>query len=156
MDKEELRQRLENPGEDWGTLEKTGELRGRLRSSSDSREAPGTKNSKGEHREGIVKSARRRDSCRETGRAVGKLASLSRTEGTSLFKGMSSARRSSWFLWKATKLPWYTKSSTDNLFSRTFLKSSSGFSDLNKAESTIYNRLLSWTWQFSGRFSLNF
>ena len=52
--------------------------------------------------------------------------------------GMSSARRSNWFLWKATKLPWKTRSSTDNLFSRTFRKSSSGFSDLNKAESTSY------------------
>ena len=83
-DKEELRQRLENSREDWGTPGKTAKLRGSLGSSSDSREAPATKNFKGEHREGIAKASRRRDNCRETGRAVGKLASLSRTEGTSV------------------------------------------------------------------------
>ena len=85
-DKEELRQRLENSGEDWRTLEKTAKLRGSLGSSSDSREASGTKNFKGEHREGIAKATQRRDNCRETGRTVGKLASLPRTEGTSPFK----------------------------------------------------------------------
>ena len=82
-DKEELQQRLENSGEDCGTPGKTVKLCGSLGSSSDSREAPGTKNLKGEHREGIVKATQRRENCRETGRAVGKLASLSRTEGTS-------------------------------------------------------------------------
>ena len=82
-DKEELRRRLENSGEDWGTPRKTAKLRGSLGSSSDSREAPATENFKGEHREGIAKATRRRDNCRETGKAVGKLVSLSRTEGTS-------------------------------------------------------------------------
>ena len=66
MDKEELRQRLENSGEDWGTPRKTAKLQGQRTS-----------------RESIAKASRRRDNCRETGRAVGKLASLSRTEGTS-------------------------------------------------------------------------
>ena len=35
-------------------------------------------------KESIAKASQRRDDCRETGRAVGKLASLSRTESTSL------------------------------------------------------------------------
>ena len=54
-DKEEPQQRLENSGEDWGTPRKTVKLRGSLGSSSDSREAPGAKNFKGEHREGNTK-----------------------------------------------------------------------------------------------------
>ena len=103
-DKEELRQTRRSSGKDWRTLEKTGELWrrlgnsaedceapqksgklcGSLGSSAEVWEAPGTKNFKGEHRKGIAKASRRRDNCRETGRAVGKLASLSRTEGTSV------------------------------------------------------------------------
>ena len=83
MNKEELWQKLENSREDWGTPGKTVKLCRSLGSSSNSREAPGTKNFKGEHRKGIAKATRRRDNCRETGRAVGKLAGLSRTEGTS-------------------------------------------------------------------------
>ena len=82
-DKEELQQTRRSSSKDWRTPEKTGELRGRLRSSGEVWEAPGTKNFKGEHREGIAKAMQRRDNCRETGRAVEKLASLSRTEGTS-------------------------------------------------------------------------
>ena len=72
-DKEELRQRLENSREDWGTLGKTAKLRGSLGSSSDSREAPAIKISKGEHREGITK-ASQRDS--EGGTTVGRLGEL--------------------------------------------------------------------------------
>ena len=41
VDKEELQQRLENSGEDWGTLGKTGKLCGSLGSSSDSRSPKG-------------------------------------------------------------------------------------------------------------------
>ena len=61
-------------------------LRGSLGSSAEVWEAPATVGKlQGQRtsRESITKATRRRDNCRETGRAVGKLASLSRTEGTS-------------------------------------------------------------------------
>ena len=55
VDKEELQRRLESSAEDWRTLGRTVKLRRRLESSSDSREAPAIKISKGEHCEEIVK-----------------------------------------------------------------------------------------------------
>ena len=62
-DKEELRQRLENSGEDWGTPGKTAKLRGSLGISSDSRSPKGN-----------ITKASRRDS--KGGTTVGRLGEL--------------------------------------------------------------------------------
>ena len=78
-DKEELRQRLENSGEDWGTPRKTGELRGRLGNSAEDwgtpRKTAKLRGSLGSSRDKELQGrALRRQ--REEGTTVGRLGEL--------------------------------------------------------------------------------